>query len=111
MMTEDGLRQQFEELKKSDYVIREIRQRYQMLSEETEDWIWESTPDGRFTSSSTQVQDILGYTPKELAGKTFADFLAPGDAARAGSALASALAKKEAFHFWRCARYIVTAAR
>ena len=42
MMTEDGLRQQFEELKKSDYVIREIRQRYQMLSEETEDWIWES---------------------------------------------------------------------
>lgn len=98
MITEDGLRQQFEELKKSDYAIREIQQRYQMLSEETEDWIWESNPDGHFTGSSAQVQDILGYTPKEMAGKTFADFLVPGDAVRAGSALAGVLSKKEAFH-------------
>ena len=98
MITEEGLRQQFEELKKSDYAIREIQQRYQMLSEETEDWIWESNPDGRFTGSSAQVQDILGYTQKEMAGKTFADFMAPGDVARGGSALAGVLAKKEAFH-------------
>ena len=62
MITEEGLHQQFEELKKSDYAIREIRQRYQMLSGETEDWIWECNPDGRFTGSSAQVQDILGYT-------------------------------------------------
>jgi len=97
MTTEDGVRQQFEEIKKSDYAIREIQQRYQMLSEETEDWIWESTPDGRFTSSSVQVQDILGYRPTELVGKTFADFLVPEDAARAVSELNGALAKKEAF--------------
>ena len=98
MLTEEGLRQQFEDLKKSDYAIREIRQRYQMLSEETENWIWESTPDGRFTSSSVQVQDILGYNPVELVGKTFADFLAPGDAVRAIYGLTEALAKKEALH-------------
>ena len=97
MTTEDGVRQQFEEIKKSDYAIREIQQRYQMLSEETEDWIWESTPDGRFTSSSMQAQDILGYPPAELVGKTFADFLVPEDAARAASELNGALAKKEAF--------------
>jgi len=97
MITEEGLRQQFEELKKSDYAIREIQQRYQMLSEETEDWIWESTPDGRFTGSSAQVQDILGYTQKEMAGRTFADFMAPEDVARSGSAFTVILTKKEAF--------------
>ena len=69
-----------------------------MLSEETENWIWESTPNGRFTSSSAQVQDILGYSPVELVGKTFTDFLAPCDVVRAMSGLTEALAKKEAFH-------------
>lgn len=97
MMTEDGVRQQFEEIKKSTYAFREIQQRYQLLSEETEDWIWESTPDGRLISSSMQVQDILGYSPKEMTGKTFVDFLVPDDAARAASELAGALSKKEAF--------------
>jgi len=97
MVTEDGLRQQFEELKKSDYAILEIRKRYQMLSEETEDWIWETSSDGRFTSSTVQVLDILGYRPAELMGKTFVDFLAPDNAARKASELADILIKKEAF--------------
>ncbi|MEN6395837.1 MAG: PAS domain S-box protein [Methanoregula sp.] len=97
MATEDGLRQQFEELKKSDYAILEMRKRYQMLSEETEDWIWETSSDGRFTSSTVQVLDILGYRPAELVGKTFVDFLAPDDAARSASELADILTKKEAF--------------
>lgn len=103
MLTEEGVRQQFEELKKSDYVIREIRQRYQMLSEEIEDWIWESTPDGRLTSSSAQVLDILGYSPAELMGKTFADVLAPKNAARVASDLTGAMEKKEAFCLLLCA--------
>jgi PAS domain S-box-containing protein len=97
MLNEDGLHQQFEELKKSDYAIREIGQRYQMLSEEIEDWIWECNPDGRLTNASAQVQDILGCSPADLVGKTFADLLAPADAARTASELAGVMAKKEAF--------------
>ncbi|MFA7693959.1 MAG: PAS domain S-box protein [Methanoregula sp.] len=97
MVTEDGVRQQFEEIKKSNYAIRDIQQRYQMLLEETENWIWESNPDGRFTSSSVQVQDILGYRPREMTGKTFEEFLVPEDAAGAASELATVLVKKEAF--------------
>jgi PAS domain S-box-containing protein len=100
MLTEDGLRQQFEELKKSDYAIREIGQRYRLLSEETENWIWECTADGRFMSASMQVQDILGYSPAELSRMAFSDLLAPADASRTGSELAALLAKNEAFRLF-----------
>jgi PAS domain S-box-containing protein len=97
MVTEDGLRHQFEEIKKSDDAIRMIGQRYQMISEEIDAWIWESSLDGCFVSASAQVQDILGYRPDELVGKTFEDFLAPADSVRAASELADLMAKKEAF--------------
>jgi len=97
MLNEDGLQQQFEELKKSDYAIRDIGQRYQMLYGETEDWIWECNPDGRITSASEQVQEILGYSSAEMRGKTFVDLLAPGDAARIVSELTMVIEKKEAF--------------
>ncbi|MGA7628822.1 PAS domain-containing protein [Methanoregula sp.] len=47
-----------------------------MISEEIDAWIWESSSDGYFISASAQVQDIIGYSPAELVGKTFADLLA-----------------------------------
>ncbi len=75
-----------------------IGQRYEMLSEQSDVWIWESTADGRLTSSSAQVHDLLGYRPSELAGKTFAELLVPADAARAAAELAEVMIKKEAFH-------------
>ena len=97
MVTEDGLRQQFEEIKKSDDTIRTIGQRYQMLSEEIDAWIWEISFDGRLINASAQVQDILGYRPGELVGKTFSDLLAPSDSARIASGLTGLIAKKEEF--------------
>ena len=98
MLTEDGLHKQFEELKKSDHAMREIGQRYQILSAETDDWIWECSPEGRFTSSNAPVRDILGYLPEDLNGKSFADIAAPSDISRAkASELDGIMAKKEEF--------------
>ncbi|HNX17262.1 MAG TPA: PAS domain S-box protein [Methanoregula sp.] len=96
--TEDGLRQQFDELRKSDYVIAELQERYRMLSEVTENWIWETAADGRFTSSTDPVKEILGYSAAELSGKTFADFMAPDSSGRSTSELVEVLEKREAFH-------------
>ncbi|HVP96205.1 PAS domain S-box protein [Methanoregula sp.] len=102
MLTEDGLHKQFEELKESDHAMREIGQRYQMLSAETEDWIWECTPDGRISSSNPPVQNILGYSHQELNGKSFADIIYPSDRCRAAaSELAGIMAKKEEFRSFR----------
>ena len=97
LQMEDGLHQQFDELKKSDHAIREIGQRYQLLSAKTKDWIWEIDADGRLTYSSPQVQEILGFDPAELAGKSFSDLQAPACALRGSAELTGIIAKKEVF--------------
>lgn len=57
-------------------------QRYRALVETTSDWIWEVDPDGRYTFSNRTVEDILGYAPKEVLGKTPFDFMPPEESAR-----------------------------
>ena len=96
--TEEELRQQFSDLKKSDFTVREIRERYQLIFEESGDWIWESTPDGRITRSNAQVQDILGYAPEDVIGKTFFGLIAPEESGRCTPILSSAMAGNTAFH-------------
>jgi len=44
--------------------------RYHSLVENTSDWIWEVDPNGRYTYSNRIVEDILGYTPQEILGRT-----------------------------------------
>jgi len=96
--TEEELRHQFADLKKSDYAVREVRQRYQMLFEESGDWIWEINSEGRFTRSNARVEDLLGYEPGEIAKKTIFDLL-PETPDR--PLLSSAFAGNEAFHALR----------
>jgi PAS domain S-box-containing protein len=97
LQMEDGLHQQFDELKKSDHAMREIGQRYQLLSVKTKDWIWEIDADGHLTFSSPQVQGILGIDPAELAGKSFSDLQTPACAGRGSAELTGIMEKKEAF--------------
>ena len=97
MTREDELRRQFEDLKKSDCAIREIRERYRMLLDETEDWIWESDGAGHITRSSFQVQDLLGYGPWEITGKTVGDLLMPEERPRVTPVLEGYFARNEAF--------------
>ncbi|ABS55158.1 multi-sensor signal transduction histidine kinase [Methanoregula boonei 6A8] len=95
---EDDLHRQFEDLKKSDHAMREIGQRYQMLSAVSKDWIWEIDTDCRITYSGPQVQALLGFDPAALAGKCFSDLLVPACALWASSELSGLMAKKEVFH-------------
>lgn len=44
--------------------------RYHSLVEITSDWIWEVDPNGRYTYSNRIVEDILGYKPQEIIGRT-----------------------------------------
>ncbi len=41
------------------------------------DWIWEVDINGRYTYCSDKVEDLLGYTPDEMHGKTAFDFMVP----------------------------------
>jgi PAS domain S-box-containing protein len=58
------------------------KQRHRSLMEVTSGWVWEVDPDGRYTFSSRAVEDILGYSPGEVLGRTPFDFMPPSEAAR-----------------------------
>lgn len=49
--------------------------RFRDLVENTSDWIWEVDTDLRYVYTSPKVQELLGYTPTEVLGKTPFDFM------------------------------------
>jgi PAS domain S-box-containing protein len=55
--------------------LRRNELRYQALVEATTDWVWSINAEGRYTYSSPQVRDLLGYIPDEVIGKTPFDFM------------------------------------
>lgn len=48
----------------------------------TADWVWEVDANGTYTYCSPQVEDILGYRPSEIVGKTPFDLMPPQESER-----------------------------
>jgi PAS domain S-box-containing protein len=53
--------------------IGESEQRFRSLVEATSDWVWEIDRDFIYTYSSPQVFESIGYTTKEILGKSFSE--------------------------------------
>lgn len=70
---------------------------YRNLVETVHDWTWEIKSDGVFTYCSPQVENILGYTPGEIVGGNFADFLPKKEAGELRSALRKRVREKKPF--------------
>ncbi len=62
--------------------LKNSEQRFRDLVESTSDWIWEVDTQGRYTYASPKVEDILGYKPDEIIGKTPFDLMPPDEAER-----------------------------
>ena len=62
--------------------LEQSNTRYRNLLETTSDWIWESDQDGKYTYSSPQVTNMLGFSPEETIGKTLMDIASPRAAAK-----------------------------
>ncbi len=54
----------------SKQALRASEQRFRGLVESTNDWIWEVDINGVFTYASPLVEEMLGYKPEEIVGKT-----------------------------------------
>jgi PAS domain S-box-containing protein len=67
----------------AEKALQESEKRFRDIAFSTSDWIWEVDHQGRYTHCSERVQDILGYTPGEVIGKTPFDFMPPDEVARA----------------------------
>ena len=55
--------------------LKESKERFRSLLENTSDWIWESDEKGRYTYSSPRVEALLGFSSEETMHKTIMDFV------------------------------------
>jgi len=68
--------------KQMEETLLESEERFRALTESTSDWIWEVDINGVYTYSSPKVNDLLGYKPEEVIGKTPFDLMNPEEAKR-----------------------------
>jgi two-component system, sensor histidine kinase and response regulator len=59
--------------------------RFKDIAESMSDWIWEVDKNGVYTYCSKKVKDLLGYSAKEMIGKTPSDFMPPDEKERIGA--------------------------
>jgi diguanylate cyclase (GGDEF)-like protein/PAS domain S-box-containing protein len=57
--------------------LEESETRFKDITDNAAEWIWEVDREGKYTYSSPMVENLLGYTPKQLLGKHFYDFFLP----------------------------------
>jgi PAS domain S-box-containing protein/putative nucleotidyltransferase with HDIG domain len=77
--------------------LKESNERFRNLIETTSDWIWETDHEGRYSYSSPQVQDLLGYRPEEIVHGTLVNFVSPAEAEEFIVLFGQLLAKKKPF--------------
>ena len=85
------------DLKQAEELLRESKERFRNLTEITSDWIWEVDKNGFYTYVSPKIQDILGYEPEEIIGKTPFDLMPPAEANRVSKIFNSIVASQKTF--------------
>ncbi len=68
------------ERKRAEEALRDSEERFRALVESTCDLVWEVDRDGKYTYVSPKVNDILGYEPEEVLGRTLFDLMPPEEA-------------------------------
>jgi len=69
--------------------------RFRDVAQSMSDWIWEVDIEGKYTYCSKQVEEILGYSPDELIGKTHFDFMVPKEIEKISEKFNKIFANKE----------------
>ena len=65
----------------TESALTESEERFRQMAEMAGEWLWEQDPDGYYSYSSAAVSQILGYSPDEVLGKHYTEFLTPQDKA------------------------------
>lgn len=85
------------QLEEAQTEIRKSEERFRGLVESTADWIWEVDQNAVYTYASPRVEDILGYRPEEVIGKTPFDLMTEDEKERVGGIFSAIVAKQQAF--------------
>jgi PAS domain S-box-containing protein len=68
-------------LRCSEKSVTDANEILEAVIENLADWVWEVDGEWRYTYCSPQVETFLGYTPAEIIGTSFFDFMPPEEAA------------------------------
>jgi len=91
------LEQKIAERKQAVEELQKREKRFRDIAEHSFDWIWEVDTKGKYTYASPVVENILGYTPKEVLDKHFFDLFHPEDREKFKKAALEVFAKKQPF--------------
>jgi len=80
------LESEVQALTQGERALRRSESRFRDIAESLPDWIWEVDTEGRYTYCSDRAQEIVGYAPDELVGRTFYDLILPENVDRARAA-------------------------
>ena len=73
--------------------LQESEAKFRGLVESSSDWIWEVNTKGIYTYASPMVEDMMGYKPEEIIGKTPFDLMPPKEAKRIAKIFQKLLSK------------------
>ncbi len=85
--------------KEAEQALRDSEERFRHLVETTSDLVWEVDENGRYTYVSPRVEQILGYGPEEIVGKTPFDLMPFKEANRVAKTFAQAITSKQPITF------------
>jgi len=85
-------------VKETQANLKISRERYRMLVESLNDWVWESDADGRLTYSSPMCSKIYGYRSDELVGLSLETVIAPSHIDAFRQMLRQCVETKTGFH-------------
>ena len=94
-----GVYEDITESKRMELKLLESEQRLRNLTELTTDWAWQVDEHGTYVYAGAKIQDLLGYNPEEVVGKTPFDFMPPEEAARVAEIFQDIVSKQKPISF------------
>jgi PAS domain S-box-containing protein len=81
--------------KRAEVTLRHSEERFRDIADSMADWIWQVDENGEYTYCSEKAEDLLGYSPDEIIGKTTFDLMPQDEAKRIEEILSKMAQKKQ----------------